>query len=52
MTCDIIVSYYNNQNFLDLLDLFENNFLYKYNVMIYNKSGYEIILKTIQRKSV
>ena len=44
-SCDIIVSYYNNKNFLELLDLFENKFLYKYKVIVYNKSGYEIMLK-------
>tara|TARA_B110000008_G_C16784241_1_gene489994 strand:- start:224 stop:865 length:642 start_codon:yes stop_codon:yes gene_type:complete len=44
-SCDIIVSYYNNKNFLKLLDLFENKFLYKYKVVVYNKSGYEITLK-------
>jgi hypothetical protein len=43
--CDVIVSYYNNKNFLELLHLFENKFLYKYKVMVYNKSGYEITLK-------
>jgi hypothetical protein len=43
--CDIIVSYYNNKNFLKLLDLFENEFLYKYKAIVYNKSGYEITLK-------
>ena len=44
-SCDIIVSYYNNKNFLELLDLFGNKFLYKYKVIVYNKSGYEITLK-------
>lgn len=43
-SCDIIVSYYNNKNFLELLDLFENKFLYKYKVIVYNKSCYEIML--------
>ena len=43
--CDIVVSYYNNKNFLNLLDLFENKFLYKYKVLVYNKSGNEIELK-------
>lgn len=44
-SCEIIVSYYNNKKFLELLDLFENKFSYKYNVIVYNKSGYEIPLK-------
>ena len=44
-SCDIIVSYYNNNQFLKLLDLFENKFFYKYKVIVYNKSGYEITLK-------
>jgi len=44
-SCDIIVSYYNNKNFLELLDLFGDKFLYKYKVIVYNKSGYEITLK-------
>lgn len=44
-SCDIIVSYYNNKNFLELLHLFENNFLYKHKVVVYNKSGNEITLK-------
>ena len=43
-SCDIIVSYYNNKNFLELLDLFENKFLYKYKAIVYNKSDNEIIL--------
>ena len=42
MNCDIVVSYYNNNNFLKLLDLFENGFLYKYQAVVYNKSGCEI----------
>jgi hypothetical protein len=42
---DIIVSYYNNNNFLKLLDKFENKFLYKYKVIVYNKSGFDITLK-------
>tara|TARA_B100001109_G_scaffold237621_1_gene218836 strand:- start:367 stop:1002 length:636 start_codon:yes stop_codon:yes gene_type:complete len=45
MNCDIVVSYYNNNNFLKLLDLFENGFLYKYQAVVYNKSGCEITLK-------
>lgn len=44
-SCNIIVSYYNNKNFLELLDLFENKFLYNYNAIIYNKSGNEIEVK-------
>lgn len=44
-SCDIIVSYYNNKNFLELLDLFENKFLYKYKAIVYNKSDNEITLK-------
>tara|TARA_B100001287_G_C22603998_1_gene491785 strand:+ start:191 stop:838 length:648 start_codon:yes stop_codon:yes gene_type:complete len=50
-SCDIIVSYYNNKNFLELLDLFGNKFLYNYKGIVYNKSGYEIMLKnhTIQK---
>ena len=44
-SCDIIVSYYKNNQFLKLLDLFENKFFYKYKVIVYNKSGYEITLK-------
>lgn len=44
-SCDVIVSYYNNKNFLNLLHLFENKFLYKYKVIVYNKSGNEITLK-------
>ena len=44
-SCDIIVSYYKNKNFLELLDLFGNKFLYKYKVIVYNKSGCEITLK-------
>jgi hypothetical protein len=50
--CDIIVSYYNNNNFLKLLDKFENKFLYKYKVIVYNKSGFDITLKIIQYKSI
>ena len=46
-SCNIIVSYYNNKNFLELLDLFETKFLYKYNAVVYNKSGDEIKLKKI-----
>lgn len=44
-SCDIIVSYYNNKNFLELLDEFGNKFLYNYKVIVYNKSGNEITLK-------
>ena len=44
-SCNIIVSYYNNKIFLELLDLFETKFLHKYNAVVYNKSGHEITLK-------
>ena len=44
-SCDIVVSFYNNQNFLKLLDLFENNFSHNFNAVVYNKSGHEITLK-------
>lgn len=44
-SCNIIVSYYNNKHFLELLDLFEKKFMHKYNAIIYNKSGHEIKLK-------
>ena len=43
--CSIVLCYYNNKSFIEFLDLFENNFLYKYNAIIYNKSGNEITLK-------
>lgn len=44
-TCSIVVSYYNNKNFLELLNLFENKILFKYNAIVYNKSGNEITFK-------
>ena len=44
--CDIIVSYYNNDNFLKLLDKFEKRIFYtNIKVIVYNKSGFDITLK-------
>lgn len=43
--CNIVVSYYNSHKFLQLLNLFENNFLYSYDAIIYNKSDNKLPLE-------
>ena len=42
--CNIVVAYYNNHNFRNLLKLFEKKFFYTHKIIIYNKSGSDIIL--------
>lgn len=42
MTCNIVVSYYNNQNFIKLLNVFEEKFLHSHIAIIYNKSEEEL----------
>ena len=39
---DIVIAYYNNKNFLALVDSFEKNLSNQYNIIIYNKSGNEL----------
>lgn len=43
--CNIAIAYYNNNNFIKLLDTFEKEFSYTFNATIYNKSNDELILK-------
>ncbi len=43
--CNIAIAYYNNQNFIKLLDTFEKEFSYTFNATIYNKSNDELILQ-------
>jgi len=41
MDFNIVISFYNNHNYINLLQAFDN-FLIKYNAFIYNKSNNEI----------
>ena len=52
MTCNIVIAYYCDHNFLKLLDTFKERFSYPYNTIIYNKSETEILLEndSIQKK--
>lgn len=46
INCNILVSYYNNENFLKLFDLFEKSSkLIKYKGIVYNKSDHKISIK-------
>ena len=35
--CNIVIAYYNNNNFIKLLDIFEKEFSYTFNATIYFK---------------
>ena len=41
---DIVVAYYENENYLNLLDVFSKKCEYATNTIIYNKSGKDIVL--------